>query len=200
MRASEQDRSDVQVLRNTWPQTIAQIPVKNLVFLDESAASTSLAKLYGRCTKGERLCDSAPAGRWLTTTMLSAVRVDGPIAPLLVDGPVDGVIFSAWIEQFLLRELRPGDVVIMDNLNTHRVAKASQLLQASGHQLLYLPPYSPDLNPIENMWSKVKSILRTLKARTFDELLNAVKIALSEITTTDCQGFFRHCGYRSIII
>lgn len=200
MRASEQDRNDVQELRANWPRTLESIPVGNLVFLDESSASTSLAKLHGRCLKGERLRDSAPAGHWLTVTMLSAVRIDGPIAPLLVDGAIDGEIFTAWIEQFLLRELRPNDVVIMDNLSTHRVAKVSQLLESAGHRLLYLPPYSPDLNPIENMWSKVKGILRNLEARTFDELIEAVRIAISEITAQNCRGFFEHCGYRSIFI
>ena len=200
MRASEQDRDDVQTLRADWPRMLESVPVGNLVFLDESSASTSLAKLYGRCVKGYRLRDSAPVGHWLTVTMLSAVRIDGPIAPLLVDGAVDGEIFTAWIEQFLLRELRPGDVVIMDNLSAHRIARVSQLLQSAGHSLLYLPPYSPDLNPIEQMWSKVKNILRTLKARTFDELTEAVRIAISKITAQNCRGYFEHCGYGSIFI
>lgn len=200
MRASEIDRPDVQVLRADWPRILAQIPLKNLVFLDESSASTSLARLYGRSPVGERLLGSAPAGHWLTVTMLAAIRIDGPIAPLLVDGPIDGTIFTTWIEQFLLRELRPGDVVIMDNVSSHKVPGIAETLLAAGHNLLYLPPYSPDFNPIENMWSKVKSVLRKLKARTFNELMTAMKIAIESIAKNDCVGFFDHCGYRSIII
>ena len=197
MRASEQSRPDVKMRREQWHSSLLDVPVNHLVFLDESSTSTSLAKLYGRCGVGERLSGSSPYGHWITVSMLCAVRLDGPISPLLVDGPVDGAMFTAWIEQSLLRELRPGDVVIMDNLNTHRVAGVSKLLNAAGHSFLYLPPYSPDFNPIENMWSKVKSILRKLAARTFGELLEAMKAAILSVTEDDCKGFFRHCGYSS---
>lgn len=195
MRASEQGRKDVRERREIWHQSLADIPVENLVFLDESAASTAMARLYGRSPKGERLTGSAPAGHWLTVSMLSAVRVDGPVAPFLIDGAVDGAVFSAWVEQSLLRELRPGDVVIMDNLSSHRIAGVSRLLEESGHAYFYLPPYSPDFNPIEHMWSKVKSILRRLEARTYEELLAAMKTAILSVTENDCAGFFKHCGY-----
>lgn len=195
MRATEQERPDVQERREKWHQSLADIPVRSLVFLDESAASTALARQYGRSPIGERLSGSAPVGHWLTVTMLSAVRMDGPLAPLLIDGPVDGEVFSAWVEQSLLRELRPGDVVIMDNLSTHRIASVSRLLGEAGHPFFYLPPYSPDFNPIENMWSKVKSILRKLEARTYGELLEAMKTAILSVTKDDCIGFFKHCGY-----
>ena len=200
MRASEVDRPDVQTLRTNWPHLIAEIPIRSLVFLDESSASTSLARLYGRSPVGQRLRDSAPAGHWLTVTMLSAIRIDGPVAPLLVDGPIDGAMFTAWLEQSLLRELRPGDVIIMDNLSSHKVSGVSAALRSAGYGLLYLPPYSHDLNPIENMWAKIKSILRGLKARTFNELMNTVKTAFGRITQKDCAGFFKHCGYRSNFI
>lgn len=197
MRASEQERSDVKIRRERWHDSLFGIPVSHLVFLDESSASTSLARLYGRSGVGERLSGSSPYGHWMTVSMLCAVRIDGPIAPLLVDGAVDGAMFTAWIEQSLVHELRTGDVVIMDNLNTHRVAGVSQLLNDAGHSFYYLPPYSPDFNPIENMWSKVKSILRKLAARTFEELMTAMKTAILSVTEDDCKGFFNHCGYGS---
>lgn len=195
MRATEQERDDVKEMRSVWYQEISHIPVKNLVFLDESAASTALARMYGRSAVGERLHGSAPVGRWLTVSMLCAVKIDGPIAPLLVDGPINSDTFTAWIEQSLLREMCPGDVVIMDNVSTHQVKAVSNILTKAGHKFFYLPPYSPDYNPIENMWSKVKTVLRKLEARTYDELLDAMKIALDAISKKDCQGFFDFCGY-----
>jgi transposase len=190
----------VKLRREAWHQSLSGVPVRNLVFLDESSATTSLARLYGRSPVGERLSGSSPYGHWMTVTMLCAVRLDGPIAPLLVDGAVDGSMFTAWLEQFLVRELRPGDVVVMDNLNTHRVAGVSKILERAGHPFYYLPPYSPDFNPIENMWSKVKSILRGLAARKFDELGDAMKTAILSVTEDDCVGFFNHCGYKSTTI
>ena len=196
MRAAERDRPDVQAERIAWPDVTGEIPVRNLVFIDESAASTSMTRLYGRSPVGERATDSTPLSGWHSFTMLSAVRWDGPFAPLLLDGALDGDSFTAWVEQMLIPELRPGDVVVMDNLPTHRVGAVSRLLEKSEHRLLYLPPYSPDLNPIEAMWSKVKSVLRSLKARTWDELLSAMAIVLKTITRSDCTGYFRHCGYR----
>jgi len=196
MRAAERDRPDVQMERAAWPKTTDEIPVRNLVFMDESAASTSMTRLYGRGPVGERVTDSAPLSGWHSFTMLSAIRWDGPFAPLLLDGPLDGESFAAWLEQMLIPALRPGDVVVMDNLPTHRVRGVSRLFETSRHGLLYLPPYSPDLNPIEEMWSKVKSILRSLKARTWDELLPAMDRALKAVTKSDCDGYFRHCGYR----
>jgi transposase len=196
MRAAERDRSDVKAERAAWPKNAGEIPVRNLVFVDESAASTSMTRLYGRSPVGERVTDSAPLSGWHSFTMLSAIRLDGPLAPLLLDGPLDGESFAAWLEQMLIPALRPDDVVVMDNLPTHRVRGVSRLLEKSRHGLLYLPPYSPDLNPIEEMWSKVKSILRSLKARTWDELLPAMDRALKAVTKSDCDGYFRHCGYR----
>lgn len=154
----------------------------------------ALARLYGRSPVGERLSGFAPAGHWLTVSMLCAVKLDGPIAPLLVDGPIDGNISTAWVEQFLLRELSPDDVIIMDNVSTHQVKAVSELFAKAGHDFFYLPPYSPDYNPIELMWSKVKTILRILEARSYDELLDAMKEALKCITKENCSGYFKHCG------
>jgi len=154
-----------------------------------------MTRLYGRGPVGERVADSAPLGGWRTCTMLSALRWDGPFAPLLLDGALDGAALEAWIGQMLIPELRPGDVVVMDNLPTHRIPAVSRLLKDSGHGLLYLPPYSPDMNPIEAMWSKVKNFLRDAKARTYGELLSAMGRALKTITLSDCDGYFRDCGH-----
>ena len=185
----------MQAEREAWPEVIEEIPVRNLVFVDESSASTSMVRLYGRGPVGERVTDSAPLGGWRTYTMLSAIRLDGPFAPLLLDGAVDGDVFTAWLEQMLIPELREDDVLVMDNLPAHRIRAVSGLLEKSGHRLLYLPPYSPDMNPIEEMWSKIKNFLRTAKARTWDELLAAMGGALKTITQSDCAGYFKDCGY-----
>jgi len=193
--AAERDRPSVRAQRTAWPKAMENVPVRKLVFMDESAASTSMTRLYGRGPAGERVVDSAPLGGWHSYTMLSAIRWDGPFAPLLLDGTLDGDAFAAWVEQTLIPELRPGDVVVMDNLPTHRVKAASRLLKESGHGLLYLPSYSPDMNPIEGMWSKIKNYLRDAKARTYDELLSAMGRVLKAITLGDCAGYFRYCGY-----
>ena len=168
MRAAERDRPEVRVERAEWPNTVKGTRIRNLVFVDESSASTSMMRLYGRGPVGERVMDSTPLSGWRTCTMLAAVRWDGPFAPLLLDGPLDGDAFEAWLEQMLIPELRRDDVVVMDNLPTHRISAVSRLLGKSGRRLLYLPPYSPDMNPIEEMWSKVKNFLRGAKARTWD--------------------------------
>lgn len=139
--------------------------------------------------------ESAPLGHWHTYTMISAIRWDGPFAPVLLEGAMDGDAFTAWVEQMLIPALRPGDRVVMDNVPTHRVKGVTRLLEASGHPPLRLPPYSPALNPIEEMWSKVKSFLRGAKARTWDELLKAMAGALDSITAKDCAGYYRHAGY-----
>lgn len=196
MRATEQDRPDVQEQRLAWVEEFDTISAHKLVFIDESAASTSLARLYGRCAVGERLSGSAPAGHWLTCTLISAVRLDGPFAPMILDGPMDGVAFLAWVEQCLVPGLRQGEIVVMDNLGSHKVTGVREAIEAAGCTLRYLPPYSPDMNPIENMWSQVKSKLRKMAARTFDALSDAVGATVTSVSKSDCKGFFDHCGYR----
>ena len=129
--------------------------------------------------------------------MLAGIRLSGPVAPLVLDGAVNGEIYAAWVEQFLIPELRPGDVVVADNLSSHKNAKARERIEAVGCRVLFLPPYSPDLNPIEEMWSKVKAYLREAEARTLPALYDAVGTALSLVTLSDCFGFFSHSGYRS---
>ena len=165
------------------------------MFVDESGAHTKMTRLYGRCAAGQRLVCHVPHGHYQTTTMVAGVRLSGPSAPWLFEGAMDGEMFLAWVRQGLVPTLQPGDVVIMDNLATHKVAGVREALESVGARLLYLPPYSPDFNPIENMWSKVKQHLRGLAPRDVDTLLHAAKAAFAAITPQDCQGFFLHAQY-----
>lgn len=165
------------------------------MFLDESGASTNMTRLGGRCPVGQRLVCSRPAGHWQTTTVISAVRLSGPFAPAVFDGPTDREVFTAYVQQVLVPELQPGDVVVMDNLSPHKAPLIRQAIEAAGARLLYLPPYSPDFNPIENLWSKLKQFLRRVAARTFEALCDAIAAGLQTITSNDCQGFFQNCGY-----
>jgi transposase len=193
--AAERSRPDVAERRAHWAAMLPGLDPDTLVFLDESGARTNLARLRGRCPEGDRLVAPGPHGHWKTYTMLAAVRTAGPCAAALVDGPVDADVFRAYTELVLVPALRPGDVVVMDNLQPHKAAGVRQMIESAGATLLYLPPYSPDYNPIENMWSKVKQLLRSAAARTFEALQRAVWAALDAVTQDDCRGFFAHCGY-----
>jgi transposase len=154
-----------------------------------------MTRRYGRAMGGGRAHDKAPAGHWNTTTLLCAVGTRGPVAPLVFEGPVDADVFAAWVEQFLLPTLRRGDVVVLDNLSSHKAASVRALIEGVGARLLFLPPYSPDLNPIEKMWSKIKTLLRGAKARTLEALEKAIAQALDAVTTDDIKGWFESCGY-----
>jgi transposase len=171
------------------------VPVDKLVFIDESGASTDLQRLRGRSPRGRRCVASGPAGHWKTTTMIGAVRVDGPLTCVTLDGAVDTDSFIVWITQDLCPQLRSGDVVVMDNLPAHKSAAIGKAIEAAGARLIYLPPYSPDFNPIENLWSKVKEALRAAAARTVETLGHAVAAAVASVTTADCRGFFENSGY-----
>jgi len=168
-----------------------------LVCLDESGAQTGMTRLYGRAPVGERCVDHTPHGHWKTMTMLSAIRLDGVVqdATMVYDGPMNRDTFVAYVEHRLVPSLRPGGVVIMDNLSSHKDAKVRELIEAAGADLWYLPPYSPDMNPIEKLWSKVKSWLRRVTADTFDGLLDAIANALRDVDATECLNYFRSCGY-----
>lgn len=155
-----------------------------------------MTRLYGRAPRGERVVEAVPHGRWTTTTILSAIRVDGVAAAMLTEGAVDGTVFRGFVEWRLLPALRRGDIVVMDNLAAHKRADVVALIESAGAEVWFLPPYSPDLNPIEMAWAKVKALLRRAAARTTDALYDAVAEALRAITPADCQGFFRACGYR----
>lgn len=158
-----------------------------------------MTRLRGRALKGQRLHDHAPGGRWEATTMLGSIRLDGQTACMVIEGATDSAVFREYVRQVLAPTLRSGDIVICDNLGAHRDAEAQKLIEARGAQLRFLPPYSPDLNPIEAMWSKVKALLRQAKARTSESLLTAIQQALHSVSPIDAKSFFRHCGYMCTI-
>lgn len=166
------------------------------MFLDESGVTTEMTRRYGRAANGARVHDATPAGHWRTLTLLAALSLEGVRAAMTVESPTDGDVFLAYLEQVLGPRLQPGDVVVLDNLPAHKVAGVRSLIEVHGAQLLYLPPYSPDFNPIEPAWSKIKELLRAAKARTLPLLDDAITVALAAITPDNATGWFRHCGYR----
>lgn len=169
-----------------------------MVFLDESSAKTNMTRLRGRAPKGQRVHDSAPGGHWCTTTMISSIRVDGSTACMTVDGPTTTEVFRAYVATVLIPTLRPGDLVVLDNLSPHKDDETIRLIEQAGARVHFLPPYSPDFNPIEKMWSKVKESLRSAKARTELTLWDAIAEALRQVTPRDARNWFASCGYRFI--
>jgi transposase len=169
--------------------------INKLVFVDESGAKTNMTRLRGRVLGGARLFDSAPHGHWCTTTMISSIRLDGTYACMAVDSATDRDVFREYVRLVLVPALRPGDMVILDNLAAHDDEETRRLVEKAQARLLFLPPYSPDLNPIEKMWSKVKAFLRDAKARTQSDLVESIAAALSGVTPQDAQGWFSSCGY-----
>jgi transposase len=163
--AAEQKRSDVAAKRIFWQRSTVQMDARRFVFIDETWAKTNMARLYGRALYGKRLVDAVSHGHWHTTTVPMRVRSEGIVAPLVVDGPINGSIFLAWVQQHLTKELRPKDIIVMDNLSAHKVAGVQQAIKVVGAQVRYLPPYSPDLNPIKNLFCKFKSLLLSAAAR-----------------------------------
>ena len=156
-----------------------------------------MTRLRGRCRRGQRLIGKIPLARWHTTTFVAALRLDRLTAPMVLEGPIDGAWFLAYVEQVLCPTLAPGDIVILDNLGSHTGDKIQRAIEAHGARLLFLPKYSPDLNPIEKAWSKVKEAVRRAQPRTTDALIAAVGAALLAITPQDIQGWFTHCGYHT---
>jgi transposase len=156
-----------------------------------------MTRTYGRAPRGERVVDRVPAGKYHSTTMMGALRLDGTVAAMVYEGGTDVPVMQAFAETELRRVLRPGDIVVLDNLNAHKDPEVIAAIERAGATVWHLPPYSPDFNPIEQMWSKVKSILRSLKARTAEALLDAIGVALRAVTAADAQGWFAHCGYRN---
>jgi transposase len=195
LRASELERDDIIKKRKEWAEFKNSIEPSRLVFLDESGLKTNMTRLYGRSYKGTRCHDAAPCGHWETVTILSSVRLDGTTESVLFDGATDRNMFDAYIKEILAPQLRPGDILIMDNLNAHRSEAALEVVQARQAEIKFLPAYSPDLNPIEKMWSKLKQILRGLKPRTSEELFSSTGVALSKVSSDDARGWFTACGY-----
>ena len=171
------------------------LDVRRLVFIDETWAKTNLARNYGRSRRGVRLLAKVPYGHWKTTTFVAALRHDRLTAPVVVDGAMNGAVFRAYIEQQLVPTLRAGDIVVMDNLAAHKVAGVRQAIEAVGAEVVYLPPYSPDLNPIELVFSKLKWLLRSAGQRTVDGLWALLGSMPDHFPPTQCLAYLRHCGY-----
>ena len=181
--------------RRAWAEAAPKLDPTRLVFLDETWATTALTRPRGRAPRGERLVCPVPYGRWRTTAFLCGLRADGLVAPLVLDGAINGPAFLAWVEQFLAPALRPGDTVAADNLGSHKVAGVREAIEARGASLPYLPPCSPDLNPIELAFSKLKRLLCTAAARTAHALSDAIGAALGHFTKAGCSNYLRRCGY-----
>ena len=168
---------------------------RRFIFVDESAVNTAMTRRYGRAPRGERAHDSAPRNYGTHTSVIGAVGLRGLVAALAVEGAVDAEVFNAYAERVLGPRLRPGDVVVLDNLSAHRSSRIEGVAAERGAQVLWLPPYSPDFNPIEQCWSKIKTYLRRAKARTREALEEALTAALGLVTKADIRGWFKHCGY-----
>lgn len=169
--------------------------VEKLVFIDETWASTNMTRRYGRAPRGKRCIDSAPHGHWKTTTFVGALRQRHLTAPMVTDGPMDGEMFLAYVRNFLCPTLQSGDIVILDNLSSHKVAGVEKAIVAVGAKVLYLPPYSPDLNPIEKFFSKLKGLLRKAAKRSIDELWREIGDLLNGVTASECENLFESSGY-----
>ena len=185
----ERDRPDVQQQRADFAEEVAEIDPEHLVFVDESGATTVMTRTYGRAPAGERVPGSVP-GAWESVTMIAGLRLAGVVAPMVLEGAMDTAAFETWVIEGLVPELEPGDVVVWDNLSPHKSATAEAAVQAAGATVKPLPPHSPDLTPIEEMWSKVKEALRALAERTVQRLVGAIGAALKKVTLLDIVGWF----------
>ena len=197
IRAAEQDRPDVAAARAAWTDDQPKLDPDHLVFIDETGTSTNMARLRGRAARGERLIGKVPHGHWKTTTFVAALRSTALTAPCVIDGPMNGSAFLAYVQQILAPTLSPGDIVVLDNLSSHKVPGVREAVEATGAQLLYLPPYSPDLNPIEQLFAKLKALLRKAAERSRDGLWNRIANLLGAFTPGECANYFRNSGYAS---
>lgn len=181
--------------RRAWFARQIELLPERLVFIDETGASTKMARRYGRAPKGERCRAPVPHGHWKTTTLVGALRLEGMTAPMILDGPMHGQAFIAYVEQVLAPTLKPGDVVVMDNLPAHKPTAVREAVEAAGAELMFLPPYSPDFNPIEMAFAKLKAFLKKVAARTVDALWDAIAQAIDTFTPTECENYFAAAGY-----
>jgi transposase len=195
LRAAEQDRPDVAAQRQEWQEVMLPVPLERFVFLDETWLTTNMTRLYGRAAQGQRLVDAVPHGHWKTTTFLAALRWTGLTAPMVIDGAINGDLFCAYVEKVLVPQLRPGDIVVLDNLSSHKRLEARQAIEAAGARMVFLPPYSPDFNPIENAFAKLKRLVRSAGKRTVEALWSFLGQAIDAFTPSECLNYFRHCGY-----
>jgi transposase len=181
--------------RAEWKKNQPALDPTKLVFIDETGAATNMARRYGRCLKGRRLLCKEPWGHWKTTTFTAALRHSGLTAPMVLDGPMNGDAFRAYVTQVLVPTLREGDIVCMDNLPSHKSADVKQAIEAAGATLCYLPPYSPDLNPIEQAFAKIKALLRKAAARTLETLWRAIADCLNAFSADECAAYLTNSGY-----
>lgn len=195
VHASERERPDVKAKRELWIEMMPSVSGSKLVFLDESGVNTDMARRYGRAASKERVVDHVPLNTPKSTTIISSIRLDGTTVSAVFEGAINGERFREYLTEHLVPTLKAGDWVVMDNLASHKVTGVADIIREAGAIPAYLPPYSPDLNPIEMMWSKIKAILRKLRLRTLEELLIAIPIALGCINPSDCAGWFTHIGY-----
>ena len=165
------------------------------MFVDETWAKTNMTRTHGRALRGQRLVASVPYAHWTTMTFLAALRADGIIAPCVFDGPINGCLFLAWVRQFLVPTLRPGDIVVLDNLGSHKGAAVRRAIREAGAHLLFLPPYSPDLNPIEMVFAKLKTLLRKADARSIATVWHRIGSLLQHFNPAECASYIRHAGY-----
>lgn len=188
------DRNPEQ--RQAWWEQVAQVPAEQLVFVDESGATIMLTPRYGRARRGQRCVGTVPRNWGLRTTLLAAMTLDGITASFIIDGATDRQLFELYVEQVLAPTLRPGQAVVWDNLSAHKSVRARAAIEAAGCQVVFLPAYSPDFNPIEQAFSKLKGGLRRAGERTHDGLWEAIGTELRQITSQDARGWFGHCGYQ----
>jgi transposase len=183
--------------RARWKHYQGRLDPARLVFIDETWAKTNMTRTHGRCARGERLVAATPHGRWRTLTFLAALRCNRIDAPCVIDGPINGESFLAYVEQVLLPTLRPGDIVIIDNLGSHKGKAVRRVLRAAGAKLFFLPPYSPDLNPIEQVFAKLKTLLRKANERTVEATWRRIGALLDCFKPAECANYFRNAGYAS---
>jgi transposase len=193
--ASEQDRPDILKRRRDWFDGQLDLDPERLVFIDETWASTNMARRCGRAPRGQRLRVGIPHGHWETTTFVAGLRLSGLVAPFVLDGPINRLAFETYVETVLVPELVAGDVVILDNLSSHKGPRVREMIEAAGADLLYLPPYSPDFNPIEMAFSKLKALLRKAAERIVEGLWDAIGRLLDAFTPAECANYFAAAGY-----
>lgn len=183
--------------RQEWRERQGLLARRRLFFIDETGTATNMVRRYGRAPRGERVKGYAPNGHWKTTTFVAALTAEGFVAPLVIDCPMNRAIFVQYVRQFLVPELAPGDIVILDNLSSHKSVEAVQLIEACGAELLFLPPYSPDLNPIEMAFAKLKGLLRIAAERTHENLWQKIGNLIGQFSHDECANYIRHAGYAS---
>lgn len=196
LHASERDTPRVQQARADYRQALKRLDLRRCKFIDESGINLALTPLYGRAPRGERAVGSTPINYGQNVTLIGALGSDGLDALMMIEGPTDGQVFRTYTERVLCPTLKAGDIVVMDNLGAHKVSGIREAIEGRGAKLIYLPPYSPDLSPIEACWSKIKQALRAAGARTRRKLERAIKRALETITKSDALSWFAHCGYK----